>query len=80
MFCVFFRLFFFFPSLFYVKTKKIKVVNYNIELKKRPQSWTSTPDINDNVSKNVNVTVNLQIPPQRRHTTILDLNEACIIL
>lgn len=55
-------------------------MNYNIELKKRPQSWTSTPDINDNVSKNVNVTVNLQIPPQRRHTTILDLNEACIIL
>lgn len=55
----------------------MQVVHYNIELKKRPQSWTSTPDIieEDNRNKHVNVTVNLQIPPQRRHTTILDLNE-----
>lgn len=51
-------------------------MHYNIELKKRPQSWTSTPDINDDhKDKHLNVTVNLQIPPQRRHTTILDLNE-----
>ncbi|KAL5282113.1 SOGA3 family protein [Megaselia abdita] len=48
-----------------------------IELRRRPQSWTSTPDINedDNRNKPVNVTVNLQLPTQRRHTTIIDLNE-----
>ena len=53
-------------------------MHYNIELKKRPQSWTSTPDLDEEdnkIKKDLDVTVKLQIPPQRRHTTTLDLKE-----
>ncbi|XP_037828814.1 nucleoporin nup211 isoform X4 [Lucilia sericata] len=61
----------------------------DIELKKRPQSWASTPDI-DEVDDNargssrsggkstddnsVDVTLKLPVPP-RRHTTTLDIKE-----
>ncbi|XP_055847523.1 kinectin isoform X3 [Episyrphus balteatus] len=60
------------------------VVHYNIELKKRPQSWTSTPDLDEKnesaamvirpVENNVETSLKVQIPP-RRHTTTLDLKE-----
>ncbi|XP_059220850.1 trichohyalin isoform X5 [Stomoxys calcitrans] len=62
----------------------------DIELKKRPQSWASTPDIDEAEEQNravprssgrpstddndVNVTIKLPTPP-RRHTTTLDLKE-----
>ncbi|XP_075151652.1 uncharacterized protein LOC142225696 isoform X2 [Haematobia irritans] len=62
----------------------------DIELKKRPQSWASTPDIDEVDDQNravprssgrpaaddneVNVTIKLPTPP-RRHTTTLDLKE-----
>ncbi|XP_037828813.1 nucleoporin nup211 isoform X3 [Lucilia sericata] len=65
------------------------VVHFNVELKKRPQSWASTPDI-DEVDDNargssrsggkstddnsVDVTLKLPVPP-RRHTTTLDIKE-----
>ncbi|XP_059220849.1 trichohyalin isoform X4 [Stomoxys calcitrans] len=66
------------------------VVHFNVELKKRPQSWASTPDIDEAEEQNravprssgrpstddndVNVTIKLPTPP-RRHTTTLDLKE-----
>uniref|UniRef100_W8AYS8 Uncharacterized protein n=1 Tax=Ceratitis capitata TaxID=7213 RepID=W8AYS8_CERCA len=62
----------------------------DIELKRRPQSWASTPDIdeadeqaaksntraasNRTPANDVDVTVKLPIPP-RRHTTALDIKE-----
>ncbi|XP_054742026.1 myosin-9 isoform X2 [Anastrepha obliqua] len=61
----------------------------DIELKRRPQSWTSTPDIDEAVNQSnkdntrssgrtqendVDVTVKIPVPT-RRHTTALDLNE-----
>ncbi|XP_037957254.1 myosin-2 heavy chain isoform X3 [Teleopsis dalmanni] len=67
------------------------VVNFNIELKKRPQSWASTPDIDDedNEATGVPRSGGLSAPsrpemnsvdvtvklPPRRHTTTLDLKE-----
>ncbi|CAD6997122.1 unnamed protein product [Ceratitis capitata] len=66
------------------------VVHFNVELKRRPQSWASTPDIdeadeqaaksntraasNRTPANDVDVTVKLPIPP-RRHTTALDIKE-----
>ncbi|XP_054742027.1 myosin-9 isoform X3 [Anastrepha obliqua] len=65
------------------------VVHFNVELKRRPQSWTSTPDIDEAVNQSnkdntrssgrtqendVDVTVKIPVPT-RRHTTALDLNE-----
>lgn len=70
-----------------------QVVHFNVELKKRPQSWASTPDIDDEndqakarsrtaaltpVENNVDFTVKLPIPP-RRHTTTLDLKEVSML-
>ncbi|KAM7351097.1 uncharacterized protein ACRADG_004081 isoform 2-T4 [Cochliomyia hominivorax] len=61
----------------------------DIELKKRPQSWASTPDIDEvgdsargtsrisgrsTDDNNVDVTLKLPVPP-RRHTTTLDIKE-----
>ncbi|XP_064548859.1 myosin-9 isoform X3 [Drosophila montana] len=67
------------------------VVHFNVELKKRPQSWASTPDIDEptDAAKRApaaptparpgddhNVAVTLKLPvPPRRHTTALDMNE-----
>lgn len=69
------------------------VVHFNVELKKRPQSWASTPDIDDaddsvrgssrsagkssTDDNNVDVTLKLPVPP-RRHTTILDIKEVSL--
>ncbi|KAM7351098.1 uncharacterized protein ACRADG_004081 isoform 3-T5 [Cochliomyia hominivorax] len=65
------------------------VVHFNVELKKRPQSWASTPDIDEvgdsargtsrisgrsTDDNNVDVTLKLPVPP-RRHTTTLDIKE-----
>ncbi|XP_068140797.1 LOW QUALITY PROTEIN: myosin heavy chain, cardiac muscle isoform [Drosophila tropicalis] len=65
------------------------VVHFNVELKKRPQSWASTPDIDEVADQakrstisgtrtaedhNVAVTVKLPVAP-RRHTTALDIKE-----
>ncbi|XP_067621470.1 myosin heavy chain, cardiac muscle isoform isoform X2 [Eurosta solidaginis] len=68
------------------------VVNFNVELKRRPQSWASTPDIEEaenqqkkstsTSSKSAtttenNVDVTVNLKvPQRRHTAALDLKEA----
>uniref|UniRef100_A0A1A9UYN8 Uncharacterized protein n=1 Tax=Glossina austeni TaxID=7395 RepID=A0A1A9UYN8_GLOAU len=60
--------------------------NNEIELKRRPQSWTSTPDLDDvddrqalskggSAENDADITVKLPIPPTRRHTTALDLKE-----
>ncbi|XP_011190178.2 myosin-11 isoform X5 [Zeugodacus cucurbitae] len=62
--------------------------NNDIELKRRPQSWASTPDIDEAEEQtksnsrpsgraqenDVDVTVKLPVPP-RRHTTALDIKE-----
>ncbi|XP_037894339.1 putative leucine-rich repeat-containing protein DDB_G0290503 isoform X5 [Glossina fuscipes] len=62
--------------------------NNEIELKRRPQSWTSTPDLDDvddrqtlskggnigSAENDADITVKLPMPP-RRHTTALDLKE-----
>ncbi|XP_011190177.2 myosin-11 isoform X4 [Zeugodacus cucurbitae] len=64
------------------------VVHFNVELKRRPQSWASTPDIDEAEEQtksnsrpsgraqenDVDVTVKLPVPP-RRHTTALDIKE-----
>ncbi|KAL9930056.1 uncharacterized protein ACN427_014690 isoform 2-T7 [Glossina fuscipes fuscipes] len=64
------------------------VVHFNVELKRRPQSWTSTPDLDDvddrqtlskggnigSAENDADITVKLPMPP-RRHTTALDLKE-----
>lgn len=41
---------------------------------KRPSSWTSTPDLDDN-EKKPDVEVKLLLPPRRRHTTTLDMSQ-----
>ncbi|XP_073824644.1 LOW QUALITY PROTEIN: uncharacterized protein [Musca autumnalis] len=67
------------------------VVHFNVELKKRPQSWASTPDIDEvddkaratprssgkpTAADDNDVNVTIKLPvPQRRHTTTLDLKE-----
>ncbi|XP_036321037.1 centrosome-associated protein CEP250 isoform X2 [Rhagoletis pomonella] len=67
------------------------VVHFNVELKRRPQSWASTPDIDEAADQgkkdsarasggrsqdnDVDVTVKLPVAP-RRHTTALDIKEA----
>ncbi|XP_061387212.1 myosin-7 [Musca vetustissima] len=67
------------------------VVHFNVELKKRPQSWASTPDIDEvddkarptprsstktSAADDNDVNVTIKLPvPQRRHTTTLDLKE-----
>uniref|UniRef100_A0A0K8U4M5 Uncharacterized protein n=2 Tax=Bactrocera latifrons TaxID=174628 RepID=A0A0K8U4M5_BACLA len=65
------------------------VVHFNVELKRRPQSWASTPDIDEadeqakkansrpsgrTQENDVDVTLKLSVPP-RRHTTALDIKE-----
>ncbi|XP_050319336.1 myosin-11 isoform X4 [Bactrocera neohumeralis] len=65
------------------------VVHFNVELKRRPQSWASTPDIDEadeqttkansrpsgrSQQNDVDVTLKLPVPP-RRHTTALDIKE-----
>uniref|UniRef100_A0A6I9WCD3 nuclear mitotic apparatus protein 1 isoform X1 n=1 Tax=Bactrocera dorsalis TaxID=27457 RepID=A0A6I9WCD3_BACDO len=65
------------------------VVHFNVELKRRPQSWASTPDIDEadeqttkvnsrpsgrTQENDVDVTLKLPVPP-RRHTTALDIKE-----
>lgn len=74
---------------YFDKNTKNLVVHFNVELKKRPQSWASTPDIDEVDLKqssssrsnartaeehNVDVTLKLPVPP-RRHTTALDIKE-----
>ncbi|XP_030376633.1 myosin-4 isoform X1 [Scaptodrosophila lebanonensis] len=74
----------------WTSTQNLSTVNTpnsnDIELKKRPQSWASTPDIDEDdgakrasssrtaEDHNVAVTVKLPVPP-RRHTTALDIKE-----
>ncbi|EDW78005.2 uncharacterized protein Dwil_GK24249 [Drosophila willistoni] len=77
----------------WTSTQNLTSVNLNnsndIELKKRPQSWASTPDIDEVADQakrstitgtrtaedhNVAVTVKLPVAP-RRHTTALDIKE-----
>ncbi|XP_064548858.1 myosin-2 heavy chain isoform X2 [Drosophila montana] len=79
----------------WTSTQNLTSANLNssndIELKKRPQSWASTPDIDEptDAAKRApaaptparpgddhNVAVTLKLPvPPRRHTTALDMNE-----
>ncbi|XP_065355494.1 golgin subfamily A member 4 isoform X2 [Calliphora vicina] len=76
----------------WTSTQNLSSVNgssNDIELKKRPQSWASTPDIDEvddgargssrfggksTDDNNVDVTLKMPVPP-RRHTTTLDIKE-----
>ncbi|CAD7085418.1 unnamed protein product [Hermetia illucens] len=55
------------------------VVNYCVELRKRPSSWTSTPDLEDIDNKDAkstpaDVSVRVQLPARRSHTTAISHN------